>query len=112
NDPAIFAWELANEPRCVGSGTGAGGFPPSATCTDSSSQPSNTNDVTSWIHDMAALVKSQDPNHLLGVGDEGFFCAANQTDFVENCSQGTDPATYAADPNIDYVGAHLYPDFW
>jgi mannan endo-1,4-beta-mannosidase len=108
NDPGIFAWELANEPRCVGSGTGQGGFPSSPACTDSNNQTANTTE----IHDMAAFVKSQDPNHLVGVGDEGFFCAAGSSDFVENCTQGTNPAVYDADGNVDYVGAHLYPDFW
>jgi mannan endo-1,4-beta-mannosidase len=44
DDPTIFSWELANEPR---------------------DYPSN------WIHDTAAFIKSLDPNHMVTVGSEG-----------------------------------------
>jgi mannan endo-1,4-beta-mannosidase len=44
DDPAIFSWELANEPRR---------YP------------------QSWIDDTAAYIKSLDPNHLVTTGSEG-----------------------------------------
>ena len=44
NDPTIFAWELANEPRR---------YP------------------DEWIDDTAAYIKSLDPNHLVTAGSEG-----------------------------------------
>jgi mannan endo-1,4-beta-mannosidase len=44
DDPAIFAWELANEPRRY---------------------PMN------WINDTAAYIKSLDPNHMVTTGSEG-----------------------------------------
>jgi mannan endo-1,4-beta-mannosidase len=44
DDPAIFAWELANEPRR---------YP------------------YSWIDETAAYIKSLDPNHLVTTGSEG-----------------------------------------
>ena len=44
DDPAIFAWELANEPRRY---------------------PIN------WINDTAAYIKSLDPNHMVTTGSEG-----------------------------------------
>jgi mannan endo-1,4-beta-mannosidase len=44
DDPAIFAWELANEPRR---------YP------------------ESWIDDTAAYIKSLDPNHMVTTGSEG-----------------------------------------
>jgi hexosaminidase len=44
DDPTIFAWELANEPRR---------YP------------------QSWIDDTAAFIKAQDPNHLVTTGVEG-----------------------------------------
>ena len=44
DDPTIFAWELANEPRR---------YP------------------VSWISDTAAYIKSLDPNHMVTTGSEG-----------------------------------------
>jgi mannan endo-1,4-beta-mannosidase len=44
DDPAVFAWELANEPRR---------YP------------------NSWIDETAAYIKSLDPNHLVTSGSEG-----------------------------------------
>jgi mannan endo-1,4-beta-mannosidase len=45
--PSIFAWELANEPRC------------------------DRDLLVDWSREMAAFVKSVDPTHLVAVGDEG-----------------------------------------
>lgn len=44
NDPAIFSWELANEPRR---------YP------------------DEWLDETAAYIKSLDPNHLVATGSEG-----------------------------------------
>jgi mannan endo-1,4-beta-mannosidase len=55
DDPAIFAWELANEPRRY----------PDA-----------------WIDDTAAYIKSLDPNHLVTTGSEGEPPGENQ-DFIK-----------------------------
>jgi mannan endo-1,4-beta-mannosidase len=49
NDPAIMAWELANEPR----------------------GDKNTTDFRKWINDTAKLIKSIDSNHLVTTGSEG-----------------------------------------
>src|SRR5262249_45959602 len=57
NDPAIFAWQLANEPECPGNGS----YPTSSDC--------GATMLTNWAAEMGAWVKSLDPNHLLGVGD-------------------------------------------
>lgn len=55
DSPAIFAWELANEPR-------ASGWP-------STAAPDFTiADLTKWISDRAAFVKSLDPNHMVAIG--------------------------------------------
>lgn len=51
DDPAIFAWELANEPRRY----------PQA-----------------WIDETAAYIKSLDPNHLVTTGSEGTPPGENQ----------------------------------
>lgn len=43
NDPTIFAWDMMNEPRCLG-------------CADS---------VQAWIDEMAPYFKSIDTNHMV-----------------------------------------------
>jgi mannan endo-1,4-beta-mannosidase len=99
DDPTIMIWELANEPRCQGEG-----LPTSGTCT--------TSTIQSWIQDVAAYIKSVDSNHLVSVGDEGFFCipTAPPSDFLENCSSGVDTLAFAQTANIDIFGFHLYPE--
>ncbi|MDP9036930.1 MAG: cellulase family glycosylhydrolase [Myxococcota bacterium] len=60
DDPVIFSWQLANEPR---------DYPPN------------------WINDTAQYVKSIDPNHLVSVGSEGTWAAdfvtTHQSPFVD-----------------------------
>ncbi len=55
DDPAIFSWELANEPRR---------YP------------------ESWIDDTAAYIKSLDPNHMVTTGSEGT-PPGERIDFIE-----------------------------
>lgn len=102
DDPTIMAWQLANEPRCGGSGA----YPTSSAC--------STTTITNWVAEMSAYVKSVDSNHLVSVGDEGFFCQAtpNNGEWTTNCSTGVDALAYLDLPNIDYMNAHLYPDAW
>ncbi|KAG8746347.1 hypothetical protein FRC10_005336 [Ceratobasidium sp. 414] len=80
NEPTILGWELANEPRCKGStGTWTG------TC--------NTTTITNWAAEMSAYIKSIDSNHLVGLGDEGFYNQPYSSD------------THAANgPNYPYQG--------
>jgi mannan endo-1,4-beta-mannosidase len=51
DDPAVFAWELANEPRRYS---------------------------YTWINDTAAYIKSLDPNHMVTTGSEGVPPGENQ----------------------------------
>lgn len=102
NDPTIMAWELANEPRCKGSGA----FPASAGCT--------TATLTNWASEMSAFIKSVDPNHLVAVGDEGFFCKTGAADWTRNCTtgEGVDTVALTSLSTIDYMSFHLYPQEW
>lgn len=101
NDATIMAWDLANEPRCGGSGV----YPTSPGCT--------TDTLTNWAADVSAYVKSIDNNHLLSAGDEGFYCKnPSSSDFTINCSQGVDTIALAKLPNMDAISFHLYPDSW
>ncbi|KAI0054056.1 glycoside hydrolase family 5 protein [Auriscalpium vulgare] len=60
NNPFVFAWELANDPRCNST------IPTSPTCT--------TQTITQWHADLSKFIRSIDPNHLVSSGDHGFLC--------------------------------------
>ena len=67
DDPAVFSWELGNEPRR---------YP------------------QSWIDDTSAYIKSLDPNHLVTTGSEGQPPGEPTQDFVRTHSAaGIDYAT-------------------
>jgi mannan endo-1,4-beta-mannosidase len=113
DDPTIMAWELANEPRC----TSAGVYP-DGEC--------DTETITTWADEMSRHVKSIDDNHLLAVGDEGFFCRPEDQwtltatygasgygpGFGEDCADGVDTVALASLEHIDMMSMHLYPDHW
>ncbi|KAJ6630795.1 glycoside hydrolase family 5 protein [Mycena sp. CBHHK59/15] len=61
NSTSIFAWEIANDPRCNSS------FSATPTC--------NTTTITNWHSRIARQIQSIDPNHLISSGNQGFFCA-------------------------------------
>ncbi len=100
DDPTIMMWELANEPRCVGSGI----YPRSENCT--------TDTITSWADDVTTFIKSIDDKHLVGVGDEGFFCRPGHAEYEYGCGSGVDTVALANLPNVDVMSFHLYPDHW
>ena len=62
DDPTVMTWELGNEPRCLRPGV----YPRSPNCT--------TQTLVDWADEMTRHIKSVDRKHLVGVGDEGFFC--------------------------------------
>jgi len=98
DDPTIMMWELGNEPRCIGSGV----YPRSPSC--------STQTLISWADEISSYIKSVDRNHLVSVGDEGFLCLPNGTDWTDNCNEGVDSYAFAALRNIDAMSLHLYPD--
>lgn len=57
DDPTIFAFELANEPRAQGYDLLVGKKPGETIC--------------SWAREMVAFIKSMDQNHMVSIGDEG-----------------------------------------
>ncbi|EGN99845.1 glycoside hydrolase family 5 protein [Serpula lacrymans var. lacrymans S7.3] len=99
NEPTIFGWELANEPRCTGSTNATSG-----TCT--------TTTITNWIKTISAYIKSIDTNHLVGLGDEGWFNYPGNPDESYNGSQGIDFNANLAVDTIDFGTFHLYPFSW
>ncbi|KAI9840119.1 MAG: hypothetical protein M1838_004214 [Thelocarpon superellum] len=99
--PAIFAWELANEARCAGTGLN----PTSAAC--------NPAVLTKWADMMSTFVKSIDPNHLVSFGTEGYF---NRPSTANGSYQydGYTGQDYDAEiklPNVDFGTIHLYPEY-
>ena len=80
--------------------------------------------VQAWVDEMAAYVKTRDPNHLVTVGEEGFWAARAYDEAITY-----DPGNYGGElgwasltgqnftaqhitPNIDFCAAHYWPDMW
>lgn len=82
SDPAIMAWELANEPRPM--------------------RPQAIPAYIKWVSNTAAFIRSLDPNHLITVGSEGEMGSEN-IDVFEKIH---------ADKNIDYATIHIWPKNW
>ncbi|CAE6517793.1 unnamed protein product [Rhizoctonia solani] len=99
NDPTILAWELANEPRCKGStGTWSG------TCT--------TTTITNWATEISAYIKSIDSNHLVALGDEGFYNQANGPNYPYQGGEGIDFDANLKISTLDFGTFHSYPVSW
>ncbi|KPJ56735.1 MAG: hypothetical protein AMS16_01920, partial [Planctomycetes bacterium DG_58] len=62
DDPTIFAWELANEPRAHAAGQTV---------------------LSNWIDGTADYIKSLDGNHMVTTGSEGFFNKPGSTKWWE-----------------------------
>ena len=82
NDPAIMAWQIANEPRPF--------------------TEENIPDFIAWMKRTAALIKSLDKKHLLTSGGEGEKGFNNLTTFE----------VVHTDPNYDYATIHIWPKNW
>ncbi|KAM0933636.1 putative mannan endo-1,4-beta-mannosidase [Dioscorea sansibarensis] len=98
DDPAIFAWELINEPECRSDATG--------------------DTLQDWLEEMAAYVKSIDKKHLLTIGLEGFYGPASPPERLSmNPSEyygrtGADFIRNSKISDIDFTSVHIYPDQW
>jgi mannan endo-1,4-beta-mannosidase len=87
-DPAILAWQLANEPRPGGSDAAA---------------DANMAAFTGWIARTASLIKRLDPNHLVSTGSEG----------LKGCVEQSGCVIAAHSPaQVDYLTAHIWPQNW
>jgi mannan endo-1,4-beta-mannosidase len=88
DDPAIMAWQLANEPRPGGS-------------TEASRKHMQA--YLAWIRGSARLIKSIDPNHMVSTGSEG----------TQGCLEDDQCVIDAhGSPMVDYVTAHIWPQNW
>ncbi|KAL0035204.1 hypothetical protein WJX79_005949 [Trebouxia sp. C0005] len=82
DEPAIFAWDLINEPRSA-----CDIHHPNATC-----DAPETAAIQAWIQQAADNMKAVDPNHMVTVGEEGFY------------GFGAPAASIATNPNSDSTG--------
>ena len=86
DDPAIFSWLLANEPRAKSDGVGR-------------------DLIRNWTINMTAYIKSIDSNHLVGLGIEGW-------GYVETWGEGTDMIADHNNTGVDFATYALHPDQW
>jgi len=96
DDTNIFAWELLNEPRCEKCATA----------------------LNDWLEEMAAYVKSLDPDHMVTPGVDGFYSDeftkeklwANPAEWSHTVGQ--DFLANHRSKDIDFAALHLWPDNW
>jgi mannan endo-1,4-beta-mannosidase len=106
DDPTIFAWELANEVACTNASVAAPCVAPNGT------SPL----LRAWVAEMSAHIKAADGNHMVSVGDEGFW-GADDTGGTPCPSRQWWCDGSAGDwlgllrlPGVDFGSVHLYPD--
>ncbi|KAI9138339.1 glycoside hydrolase superfamily [Paraphysoderma sedebokerense] len=117
DEPTIFAWELANEPRCK---SDDGDKKPRKPKEYKPSTECNAQTITKWIDAASTHIKSIDSNHLVAIGDEGFGLNASSEyndGFTEapwplQNKEGLDAETNLGLPNIDFGTFHLYAKEW
>lgn len=83
NDPTIMSWQIGNEPRAF---------------SDENKEP-----FARWMADVAAQIKSLDPNHMVSSGSEGSWGCEMDMNLFEKIH---------ADPNINYLNIHIWPYNW
>ncbi|MFU8861728.1 MAG: glycoside hydrolase 5 family protein [Cyclonatronaceae bacterium] len=96
NEPAILSWQIMNEGRNRGQ---------------------NPEILRDWYREIAQYIKTIDPNHLVGTGEEGFDEGTPSIYSIEEYSntyalranEGTSYLLNTAIPEIDYGNAHWYP---
>ena len=85
DDPAIFSWQIGNEPRCFRSdSTGRAAF-------------------VDFMWTTASLIKSIDPNHMVSSGSEGRNGCEGSIELFEKVHSC---------PDIDYMNIHIWPYNW
>ena len=85
DDPAIFSWQIGNEPRCF------------------SDDPEVRSGFIGWLTESVRLIKSIDPNHMVSTGNEGFFGCEQDWELTEQVN---------SIPGVDYMTIHIWPYNW
>ncbi|KAG2015555.1 CEL4b mannanase [Coprinopsis cinerea AmutBmut pab1-1] len=91
DEKTIMSWELGHQLKCAVSWN-----PRNPQC--------NPEIITEWIKEMSSHIKSIDSNHLVAVGDEGFFNRPNSNGrYVYTGRDGMDFEANSALNTIDYA---------
>lgn len=83
DEPAIMAWELANEPRPM--------------------RPEAIDAYKDWIESTAGRLRKLDKNHLITIGTEGIMGTEEQQELFR---------VIHSFRNIDYLTIHIWPKNW
>lgn len=83
DDPTLMSWQIGNEPRAF--------------------SEENKEPFARWMAEVAAQIKSLDPNHMVSSGSEGLWGCEGDIALFEKIH---------ADPNIDYLNIHIWPYNW
>ena len=83
DDPAIFSWQICNEPRPFGE--------------------ENKETFKTWLTETAEIIKDIDPNHMVSVGSEGKYGCEVDLSLWEEIGRS---------PYIDYLNIHIWPFNW
>ena len=86
DDPAIFSWQISNEPRAF-----------------SSKEQDNKEAFAQWIATSAKLIRTLDPNHMISTGSEGFYGCEWDMGLCERIH---------ALEEISYINCHVWPYNW
>ncbi len=84
-DPAIFSWQIGNEPRCF------------------SDEKEIREGFLGWLTETARLIKELDPNHMVSTGNEGFMGCEQDWELTEQVNNI---------PGVDYMTIHIWPYNW
>eukprot|EP01026_Neomeris_dumetosa_P020248 TRINITY_DN1815_c0_g1_i1.p1 TRINITY_DN1815_c0_g1~~TRINITY_DN1815_c0_g1_i1.p1 ORF type:complete len:437 (+),score=53.99 TRINITY_DN1815_c0_g1_i1:269-1579(+) len=107
DDPTILAWNLMNEPRS----------------NNPHCDPSCQQYVQDWIDEMSVFLKTLDPNHMVTVGEEGFYGWNSGKEHVNPdawkgkwgnwaMKSGQDFVRNHEGDAIDFAGIHIWVDDW
>ncbi|CAL8463202.1 g2736 [Coccomyxa elongata] len=100
DDPTFFALELANEPHCNDGYEISQGLQPGTV-------------VRAWVAEMAAYIRSLDPNHMITTGEEGYISSGGPgSGWRNDGTKGVDFGANLQDPNISFGTVHVYPGSW
>ena len=86
DDPAIFSWQISNEPRAFSSET-----------------QDNKEAFEQWIAETARLIRELDPNHMISTGSEGYYGCEWDMDLC---------ARIHGIEEISYINCHVWPYNW
>lgn len=99
-DPTVLSWNLINEPRCE---------------TWIAANEGCHEDMDNWYQEMAEFVRTEDPNHLVSSGSEGFWGPSDPSRVSQNPQDWavqTGQDFLKNNKHMDFAVTHAWPDNW